>query len=108
VSNAPSIPQPRPDFGGLAPSVERSAALPFGATTEPEGTVVLHVKVLASTPQERLAVARVVTAQLADQRVGSKGITILVTDEAVTTELSSTTLIAAKIVADVKRTLGVP
>ncbi len=99
---APAI--PRPDFGG-APSVEKSAP-PFGAIEKPRETIVLHVKILSPDPAERLSAARVLQQSLAEQRVGAKGLSVLITDEAVTVELSSTTAVASKIAADVMKILG--
>jgi hypothetical protein len=98
----PSIPSP--DFGMA--SVERGTTLPFGATAEPEATVVLHVKVLSRDPVERLAVARLLTQQFSEQRIGAKGLSFIVTDEAVDVMLSDTSALAARITADVMSRLG--
>ncbi len=95
---------PKPDFGN-GPSVAKTT-LGFGASEAPTGTIVLHIKVLSPDPVERLEVARRMELLCAEQRIGSKGLAVLITDDSVTVDLASTTPVTAKIAADVMRTLG--
>ncbi len=101
---APSI--PRPDFGDAVPSVERTA-LPFGAKSEPSEAILLHVKILSPDANERLAVARVLQAQLAEQRVGAKGIVVLVSDEEVTAALTPLSPVVQMVVTEAMKALGI-
>lgn len=104
MSVMPSI--PRPDFGDPIPSVERTA-LPFDARQEPDSAIVLHVKILSSSANERLEVARLLKMQLAEQRVGAKGIVVLVSDEEVATSLTPLAPIVQQVVAEAMKALGI-
>jgi hypothetical protein len=80
----------------------------FGAVDkEASGTVIVHFKVLAATADERLAFARVIERQLVGQRVGSKDVSYIITDEEVTTSLTDVGPLIAKIRADVLAGLGI-
>jgi hypothetical protein len=97
-----------------SPNVERSlpavAEHLFGAREqEAEGTIIVHFKVLSADPDERLRVARLLESQLKDQRVGSKGVSFIITNEAIGVESALTSLLplVSHVTAEVKKTLGI-
>ena len=101
----PSIP---PDFS--APSTERTVVPTryFGAREkEAEGTIALHIKVLSDSADERLALARIIEAQLRGQRVGSKDVTYFITGPDADSTLFDTGPLEARITAGVMKRLGI-
>jgi hypothetical protein len=98
-----------PDFG--APSSERTispASHAFGASEkEAPGTLLVHFKVLSTSADERLAIARIVEAQLKGQRVGSKDLTFLITGDEVESGLMDLGPLEAKVSANILKRLGI-
>ncbi len=92
-----------PNLDRTIPQTDRA----FGATDkEAEGTIVLHIKVLSVSADERLKVARIVEAQLKGQRVGSKDVSYLITGDEVESSLVDLGPVEARIAASVMKRLG--
>ena len=101
----PSIP---PDFS--APSTERTVipSRHFNAREkETQGTIALHIKVLSDSADERLAVARLIEAQLHGQRIGAKDVTYFITGPDADSTLFDTGPLEARIAAGVMKRLGI-
>lgn len=101
-----------PNYSGVAiPDYAKgggSAVLPFSKNKQIDaGEILVWFKVISNDPEQIRQTARVIQEQVAGQRVGTKGISVIISDDSV--ELSATKMseLCAKIAPHVAATLGI-
>lgn len=105
--------------GGVSPSIPRAdfsaggsgtgASLPFSRDDTPgAGDVLVHFTVCTADEETIRRVTATIERQMRGQRVGERGIAVIITDDSVDMATTTKQIIAAQITPLVAAALGVP